>query len=141
MEVLIICPVNPTEDIKKIGKALENLLGKSDVVTIDDDEVLEITASYANRDAINLVRQIIHETKIIDAARKRLQSNWNGTSTKIYFDKQAAFAKKLRIIDDALELPPLGSIEIVFSFDSEQEFEKFVNWFSPPTKDGKIISH
>jgi len=141
MEVLIICPVNPTEDIKKVGKALENLLGKSDIVTIDNDDMLEISVSYTNRDAINLVRQTIHETRIIDAARKRLQSNWNGASTKIYFDKQAAFSRKLRIIDDALELPTLGCIEIILSFDSEQEFEKFVDWFSPPTKDGKIINH
>ncbi|MHA1964374.1 MAG: RNA-binding domain-containing protein [Candidatus Thorarchaeota archaeon] len=141
MEVLIICPVNPTEDIKKVGKALENLLGRSDFITIDNDDVLEISVTYANRDAINLVRQTIHETRIIDAARKRLRSNWNGTSTKIYFDKQASFARKLRIIDDNLELPPLGSIEIVLSFDSDQEFEEFVNWFTPPTKGGKIINH
>lgn len=141
MEVLIICPVNPTEDIEKVGKALENLLGRSDFTTVDNDDVLYISASYTNRDAINLVRQTIHETRIIDAARKRLQSNWNGTSTKIHFDKQAAFARKLRIIDDNLELPPLGSIEIVLSFYSEREFEEFVNWFTPPTKGGKIINH
>ena len=77
----------------------------------------------------------------IDAARKRLQSNWNGTSTNIHFDKQAAFTRKLRIIDDNQELPPLGSIEMIVTFDSEQEFEEFVNWFTPPTKDGKIINH
>jgi predicted RNA binding protein with dsRBD fold (UPF0201 family) len=140
MEVLIICPVNHTEDIKKVGKALENLLGRSDFTTINSDGVSNLSASYANRDAINFVRQTIHETRIIDVARKRLRLNWNGISTKIYFDKQAAFARKLRIIDDDLELPPLGSIEIVFSFDSEQEFEEFVNWFTPPTKDGKIIN-
>ena len=141
MEILIICPVNPTEDINKIGKAVENLLGRSDFETVDTDDVSEISASYTNRDTINHVRQTIHETRVIDAARKRIQSNWNGTSTKIYFDKQAAFARKLRIIDDNLELPPLGSIEIVLSFDSEQEFEEFVYWFTPPTKDGKIINH
>ena len=141
MEILIICPVNPTEDINKIGKAFENLLGRSDFETVDTDDVLEISALYTNLDTINHVRQTIHETRIIDAARKRLQSNWNGTSTKIYFDKQAAFARKLRIIDDNLELPPLGCIEIVLSFDSEQEFEEFVYWFTPPTKDGKIINH
>jgi predicted RNA binding protein with dsRBD fold (UPF0201 family) len=141
MEILIVSPVNPTEDIAKVKKALENLLGKSDFTTIDNDDTVEISTSYTNRDTINLVRQIIHETKIIDAARKRLQSNWNGTSTKIHFDKQAAFVKKLRIIDDGLELPPLGTIEIVLSFESELEFEMFVNWFTPPTKDGKIISH
>jgi len=142
MEILIICPVNPTEDIKKVGEALENLLGRSDFTTINnDDDVLDLSATYTNQDAVNLVRQTIHETRIIDAARKRLRLNWNGTSTKIYFDKQAASIRKLRIIDDNLELPPLGSIEMVLTFDSEQEFDEFVNWFTPPTKDGKIINH
>ncbi len=140
MEVLIICLVNPTEDTKKVGIALENLLGKSDF-TVDDNDTSEISVTYTNRDAINLVRQIIHETRIIDAARKRLRSNWNGTSTNIHFDKQAAFAKKLRIIDDNQELPPLGSIEMTLSFESEQEFDEFVNWFTPPTKDGRVINH
>lgn len=141
MEVLIICPVNPTEDINKVEKAIENLLGRSDFTTTDNDNLTEISASYTNRDTINLVRQTIHETRIIDAARKRIRSNWNGTSTRIHFDKQAAFTKKLRILDDNQELPPLGSIEIVLSFSSEQGYEDFVNWFTPPTKDGKIIDH
>ena len=141
MEVLIICPVNPTEDSKKVGIALENLLGRSDFAIVDNDDTSEITVTYTNRDTVNFVRQAIHETRIIDAARKRLQSNWNGTSTNIHFDKQAAFARKLRIIDDNQELPPLGSIEMIVTFDSEQEFEEFVNWFTPPTKDGKIINH
>lgn len=141
MEVLITCPVNPTEDIKKVEKALENLLGRSDFAVTDNGDILGISRSFTNRDVMNLVRQTIHETRIIDAARKRLETNWNGTSTKIYFDKQAAFAKKTRIIDDNQDLPPLGSIEIVLAFDSEPEFEEFVKWFTPPTKDGKIIDH
>lgn len=141
MEVFITCPVNPTEDIGKVKKALENLLGMSDFASIDNGDVLEISQSYTNRDTMHLVRQTIHETRIIDAARKRLESNWNGTTTKIYFDKQAAFAKKMRIIDDNQELPPLGVIEIIIAFESDSEFEEFVNWFTPPTKDGRIINH
>lgn len=140
MDVFITCPVNPTEDSTKVGIALGNLLGTSDSVPTGDD-ISQISATYENRDAINFVRQTIHETRIIDAARKRLQSNWNGTSTNIHFDKQAAFVRKLRIIDDSQELPPLGSIEMVLSFQSEQEFQEFVNWFTPPTKDGKIVNH
>jgi len=141
MEVHIICPVNPTEDIKKVETALENLLGNSDFTSVDNTDVLEISTTFTDRAGIKLVRQTIHETRIIDAARKRLRSNWNETSTKIHFDKQAAFTKKLRIIDDTLELPPLGSIELTIIFDSEQEFEEFVNWFTPPTKGGRIVNH
>lgn len=141
MEVFITCPVNPTEDPSKVGKALENILGRSDFTTTYNDNLSEVSVFYNNRDTINLVRQTIHETRIIDVARKRIQSNWNGTSTKIHFDKQAAFARRLRIIDDNQELPPLGSIELVLTFSSEQEYEEFVKWFTPPTKDGKIINH
>jgi len=141
LEVLLICPVNPTEDINKVTKALENLLGTVDSLKTDNDHAQEIYLSYTNRNILNVIRQTIHETRIIDAARKRLKRNWNGTSTKIYFDKQAAYAKKTRIIDDDEELPPLGSIEIVLSFDSETEFEGFVNWFTPPTKDGRIVHY
>ncbi|MFX1559329.1 MAG: RNA-binding domain-containing protein [Promethearchaeota archaeon] len=141
MEVLITCPVNPTEDLKMVEKALENILGKSDLVDADNNDTSEISLSFTSRDAMGFVRQTIHEIRIIDVARKRIESNWNGTSTKIYFDKQAALAKKTRIIDDNLELPPLGGIEIIFTFDSASEFEEFVNWFTPRTKDGRIINH
>jgi predicted RNA binding protein with dsRBD fold (UPF0201 family) len=141
MEVFITCPVNPTEDIGKVEKALENLLGMSTFAVADNDDVLEISKSSTNRDTMNLIRQTIHETRVIDAARKRLKSNWNGTTTKIYFDKQAAFTRKMRIIDDNQELPPLGAIEIVLAFDSDSEFEEFVYWFTPPTKDGRIVDH
>jgi predicted RNA binding protein with dsRBD fold (UPF0201 family) len=140
MKVFIICPVNPTEDTNKVRTALENLIGRSDFESLDDD-TRELSLTYNHRDVLGLVRQTIHETRIIDAARKRLQSNWNGTSASIHFDKQAALVRRLRIIDDNQELPPLGSIELVFTFDSEQEFEEFVNWFTPPTKDGKIVNH
>ncbi|MFW9786676.1 MAG: RNA-binding domain-containing protein [Candidatus Thorarchaeota archaeon] len=139
MEVLVSCPVNPTEDTTKVGKALDNLLGGLEFVITKGSEVSDISGTFKNRDVMNHVRQAIHETRIIDAARKRLESNWNGTSTKIYFDKQAALAKKTRIIDDNQELPPLGCIEIVLVFSSEQEYDQFVKWFTPPTKDGRIV--
>ncbi len=141
MEVLVICPVNPTEDINKVSTSIENVLGRSDLSIIDSNQTQEISFSSTNRDTLNLVRQTIHENRIIDAARKRLSINWNGTSTKIHFDKQTAFAGKTRIIDDDQELPPLGSIEIIISFDSKSEFEDFINWFAPPTKNGRIINH
>lgn len=141
MEILITCPVNPTEDITRVRIALENLLGGPVSTATESDDISEISTSYNNRDGVSSLRQAIHETRIIDAARKRLESNWNGTSTKIYFDKQAAYAKKVRIIDDNQDFPPLGCIEVVYVFDSEQEFKEFVGWFTPRTKDGRIINH
>ena len=140
MEITLICPVKPTEDIKRVEIAFENLLGKSDLIISEIDNESEISATFVDREAVSLIRQAIQEARIIDAARKRLESNWNGSSTSIHFDKQAAFLRKLKIIDDNQELPSLGSIEMMISFGSEQEFYNFVNWFTPPTKEGKIIN-
>lgn len=139
MEVLITCPINPTEDKKKVEMALANLLGKSGLVVPENGGTSEISVSLKDRDELSFIRQNIHETRIIDTTRKRLKLNWNGTSTTIHFDKQAAFVKKTHILDDNQELPPLGSIEMVLIFDSDSEFEGFLKWFTPPTKDGKVI--
>lgn len=141
MQILVTCSVNPTEDIRKVGKAIENLIGRSESINNVSDSEMEVSLSFEHRDAMTHIRQTIHETRIIDAARKRLESNWNGTSTKIYFDKQAAFVRRTRVIDDDQELPPLGSIEVVLLFESEREYEEFIDWFTPPTKDGRVIHH
>jgi predicted RNA binding protein with dsRBD fold (UPF0201 family) len=141
LQILITCPVNPTEDIRKVEKALDNLIGRSESLSNVSDGEREVSLSFEHRDAMTLIRQTIHETRIIDAARKRLESNWNGTSTKIYFDKQAAFVRRTRVVDDDQELPPLGSIEVILLFESKREYEEFIDWFTPPTKDGRVIHH
>jgi len=45
----------------------------------------------------------------------------------------------LRVIDDSTGLPPLGTIEIVLVFENETQFEEFLHWFTPPTKNGRVI--
>ncbi len=139
MEILVKCPINPTEDILKVKRSLENIIGPKMFTDEKHGDITELVLTDTNQETLNLVRQTVHELRIIDAARKRLISNWNGTSTQIHFDKQAAFIGKLRIIDDSIALPPLGTIEIVLIFKNEAQFEEFIQWFTPPTKDGRVI--
>jgi len=140
MDILVRCSVNPTEDSQKVEQALKHIIGPQNLTHEDHDEISELIFSEFNQESLGFVRQSIHKERIIDAARKRLLSNWNGTSTQIHFDKQAAFVGKLRIIDDSESLPPLGTIEIVIIFEDEIQFEEFLHWFTPPTKDGRIVS-
>lgn len=140
MDILVSCPIYPTEDILKVKRALENIMGPQNITTKKIGELSELVFTSPNRESLNLVRQAIHESRIIDVARKRLQSNWNGTSTKIYFDKQAAFIGKLRIIDDSTELPSLSAIEISVIFKDENQFDEFLFWFTPPTKNGRVLN-
>ncbi|MFW9810443.1 MAG: RNA-binding domain-containing protein [Candidatus Thorarchaeota archaeon] len=140
MDVLISCPVYPTEDILRVKRALETIIGPQNITTEKNDEISELVFTSSKRETLNIVRHTIHDLRIIDTARKRLRSNWNGTSTQIYFDKQAAFIGKLRIIDDSTELPPLSAIEVSVVFKDKTQFDEFLLWFTPPTKNGRILN-
>ncbi|MCJ7817727.1 MAG: hypothetical protein MUP60_02650 [Candidatus Thorarchaeota archaeon] len=140
MKATIRCIVHPTEDIQRVEKAIENILGPITFSSTKLDEFTEIYSPDTNRASITILRQLVHDKRIIDAARVRLLKNLDEFTTYMVFDKQAAHTGKIRLIDNNHEDPPLGSIEIKFEFNSESQFEEFLDWFSPRTKDGRVIS-
>jgi predicted RNA binding protein with dsRBD fold (UPF0201 family) len=140
MKATIRCIVHPTEDILKIEKAIENILGPITISSTKFEEFTEIYSPEINRASFTILRQLVHDKRIIAAVRVRLLKNLDEFTTFAFFDKQAAYAGKLRLIDNNHEDPPLGSIKIQLDFKSESLFEEFLDWFSPRTKDGRIIS-
>ncbi len=140
MKATIKCIVHPTEEIQRIEKAIENLLGPITFSTARFDEFTEIYSSNASKSSFVILRQLVHDKRILDAVRVRLLKNLDEFTTFMFFDKQAAFTGKLRLIDNINEDPPLGSIEIRCEFESESQFEEFLDWFSPRTKDGRVIT-
>lgn len=140
MESTIKCIVHPTEEIQRIEKAVENLLGPIPLSITKFDDFTEIYSSNISKSSFAILRQLVHDKRILDAVRVRLLKNLDESTTFIFFDKQAAFTGKLRLIDNIHEDPPLGSIEIRFEFESESQFEEFLDWFSPRTKDGRVIT-
>ncbi len=140
MKSTIRCIVHPTEEIQRIEKAIENILGPITLSTTKFDEFTEIYSSITNKDSFAMLRQLVLDKRILAAVRVRLLKNLDEFTTFMYFDKQAAFTGKLRLLDNIHEDPPLGFIEIRFEFESESQFEEFLDWFSPRTKDGRIIS-
>jgi predicted RNA binding protein with dsRBD fold (UPF0201 family) len=140
MKSTIKCIIYPTEEIQRIEKAIENLLGPITFSTTKFDEFTEIYSSNASKSSFAILRQLVHDKRILDVVRVRLLKNLDELTTFMLFDKQAAFTGKLRLIDNIHEDPPLGSIEIRFEFESESQFEEFLDWFSPRTKDGRVIT-
>jgi predicted RNA binding protein with dsRBD fold (UPF0201 family) len=140
MKSTIRCIVHPTEEIQRVEKAIENIFGQITLSTTKFDEFTEIYSSNLSRNSFAILRQMVHDKRILDAARVRLLKNLDEFTTFMYFDKQAAYTGKLRLLDNNHEDPPLGSIEINFEFESESKFEEFLDWFSPRTKDGRVIA-
>ncbi len=138
MQVTVRSPVYPTEAREHVETALSNLFALDPPFNEEEDHLVIILPK--KRNSLDVVRQRIHAFRIIDAVRSKLLSNWDGRETTICFDKQAAYHGKLRLIDDRQEDPPLGSIEVLIEFEQETEFNEFLAWFTPPTKNGNIIS-
>ncbi|TFG33419.1 hypothetical protein EU528_00290 [Candidatus Thorarchaeota archaeon] len=140
MKSTIRCIVHPTEEVQRVEKAIENIWGPIPLSITKFDEFTEIYSSNLSRNNFTILRQMVHDKRILDAVRVRLLKNLDEFTTFMYFDKQAAYAGKLRLLDNIHENPPLGSIEINLEFESESQFEEFLDWFSPRTKDGRVIS-
>ena len=141
MQITVRCPIFPTEDLDRVRRAISILFTENDDRHKEQDEMQELILVSSKRDTLEELRQLIHDLRIIDAVRSRINSNWNGVETLIRFDKQAAYTGKLRLVDDSEENPPLGCIEVYVEFDTEEKFEKFVTWFAPPTKNGRIVTN
>ena len=141
MRLELQCPVFPTEDFEKVSIALTNLFPHINIDFETTQPMDEIAIKISGKDSVAFLRQFVHEARIIDAVRKKLVANWTGSETIIHFDKQAAYIGKIRLIDEVDDVSSLGSIETKFIFENDTEFETFLSWFVPPTKDGRIVRH
>ena len=134
------CPVYPTEDQERVRKAVEYVINRNDFSYEIHNGITELRVSFEGKDSLEWLRNRIHELRIIDAVRARLRFNWNGLGTMIKFDKQAAYHERIKLLDDREEMPPLGCIDLMLEFDDENEFEAFLRYFVPPTKDGHVVN-
>ena len=137
MDAIVRCLIYPTEDVNRVCSALSHLFVSDS--TCKETESGHMMLESNKRSSLDLIQQYIHNLRIIDAVRKRVWSNWDGTKTSVFFDKQAAYYEKLRLVDETEEEPPLGSIELEITFEDEDEFNEFLAWFAPPTKEGRVV--
>jgi predicted RNA binding protein with dsRBD fold (UPF0201 family) len=123
-----------------VKSTLESFLGTVEIEEREKPSTRVLIAKFDEREILRIVRQMIYDRRIIDAVRTRLRSNWNGSNSSfVRFDKQTATLRKLRLIDDRDERPPLGSMQLDCYFDNEAEFADFIDWFVPHTEDGRIV--
>ena len=138
MKIEVRTPVYPTEDHSRISEALNHPFPDVAFEVNQEGDISWVSCKTTSESSLGTLRNLIHENRVIDAARKILEKNWNGTFSSLQIDKQAAYRSKLRIIDLDDE-PPLGFIDIIITMNDDTEFENFIKWITPPTKDGRIV--
>ncbi|MEM2142165.1 MAG: RNA-binding domain-containing protein [Candidatus Thorarchaeota archaeon] len=140
MKVRVICPVYPTEDDRVVSDAISSLIIGAKPTLRNDGLPRELYFEGEGMDLLAELRSMIHNLRIIDTVKSRLILNWNGQESFILLDKQAATIKRLRLVDDSEETPPLGSIMVKLEFTSRLEFESVLSWLTPRTEDGRIVA-
>jgi len=120
-KIYVKTELNPTEDIDKVIKAINNLF--------DYDEI-EIGEDYVHvsggKESIVNLRKDLRERKIRGAARKMMLKGIHAGKIHFKLSKQAAFVGVPNFVED--DLSPLGEIEVEIETDNT---ENFIDWIAP----------
>ena len=112
-------PVNPSENISKIKKAILNILLDAQIEITND-----IVTATANIDSLSKIHEVISSRNTQKAYRRHLNRNLIDDSTWFYLNKQAAFSNVIALCDEADE-SPLGPIKIILK---SKNIEKIIEW-------------
>lgn len=135
MYVRVRAEARPTEDIKKVMKAVRNVFnGRINI--IDGENGLKIIIGESDSaHSLTRLHDLIRIYRILDAARKSLRKGIRGNTIVFKLHKQAAYMGKISFVDSDHE-SPLGPI--IFYIESSNP-DRLIDWLAPKTSMGKPL--
>ena len=123
--------VHPTEDSKKVERALNNVLAISSVRTerISPESYL-LVAEMSGLDALARLKDLIRQDGIRDAARAELLDGISDKGLRFFLNKQVAFVGHVSFSKETGE-SPLGPIEVEIV---TTEPTTIVDWLAPSSR-------
>ena len=119
--------IKPTEDEKKVIKAVKNIFKDAKVV-VEDNRLI------GEAEDIGRFKELLRSQAILDTARMVLEKGIVGNSTKFNINKQAAFAGLVNFDKDIH-----GGIFVKLIAEEDEDLMKLIKDIAPKTKNGKII--
>ncbi|NHJ49398.1 MAG: hypothetical protein FK733_16530 [Asgard group archaeon] len=133
--IKVMTKQHPTEDPKKIGTALKNIIqGAVQKETIGNDIYLFIESKEPR--VLDQLFELLRQQRILDVARKTLRNGIVENSTYFYINKQVAFIGKINFCDEEGE-SPLGPIRIEIEY---KNIDQLIDWLTPFTKNGSEVT-
>lgn len=121
-KIEFFCSVNPSEDPEKIIQAISNIFPNLKIKNAN----FSISAISESLTSLEKIIKFIHSKHSEKTYRKQLQRNLTNNSSWFYLNKQAAFAEKIVICDEADE-SPLGPIKVVLT---SLQIDKIIDWIA-----------
>ena len=120
-KIEMFCPVNPSEDPKKIQKAILNIFPYSTIKT----ENFLLSSQSNELKSLEKIYETIHTKQSQKIYRRNLEKNLEGDTSWFYLNKQAAFVEKIAICEEADE-SPLGPIKVILT---SSNIDRIIDWF------------
>jgi CRISPR-associated protein Cas8b1/Cst1 subtype I-B len=121
-KIEMFCSVNPSEDPKKITKAISNIFTHFIVKT----ENFSISAQSNDLKSLEKIYKTIHTKQSQKIYRRNLEKNLENDTTWFYLNKQAAFVEKIAICEKADE-SPLGPIKVILT---SSNIDEIIDWIA-----------
>ena len=128
-EVLVQVEVNPTEDLKKVKKAVENIFGVVEFEVESRKWGRLLMAKTRGVEGLTKLYNLLRRERIRAAARKVLFSGLRDKSLLFYLNKQVAYAGHISFSQQTGE-SPLGPIAVQIRCDNPREL---IEWLAPKT--------
>jgi predicted RNA binding protein with dsRBD fold (UPF0201 family) len=116
------CEINPSEDPKKIGQLMINVLNNGEFKISKSS----ITATSREIESLSKIRESIQKHRSQNVYLRFLNNNLDGDETWFYLNKQAAFVNSISLCEHADE-SALGPIKITMRSKS---IERVIEWLA-----------
>jgi predicted RNA binding protein with dsRBD fold (UPF0201 family) len=123
--------VNPTEDLEKVKRAVENIFGAAAFNVESRTWGQLLIAEVTGTEGLTKLYNLLSREQIRAAARKVLLSGMNNKSVTFCLNKQVAYAGHISFCQQTAE-SPLGPIKVQISCSNPRQL---IEWLTPkPTK-------
>ena len=119
-KIEMFCPVNPSEDPKKIEKAILNIFPYSTIKTGN----FSLSSQSNELKSLEKIYETIHTKQSQKIYTRNLEKNLENDTTWFYLNKQAAFVEKIAICEKADE-SPLGPIKVILT---SAYIDRIIDW-------------
>ena len=127
--VKIEVDVNPTEDLEKVKRAVENIFGNVQLEVKPRKLGSLLIAKTKGRNGLAKFYNLLRRERIRDAARGLLFEGLGEKSITFYLNKQVAYAGHISF-SSLLGESPLGPVKVRISCDEPREL---IEWLAPKT--------
>ena len=119
-KIEMFCTINPSEDPKKIQKAISNIFPYSTMKS----EIFSLNSQSNDLKSLEKIYETIHTNRSQKIYRRNLEKNLENDTTWFYLNKQAAFVEKITICEKSDE-SPLGPIKVILT---SSYIDKIIDW-------------